>query len=363
MKTFDLLGNTVSKLGFGAMRLPTKPDGSIDQEHFNKMVAYAIDKGVNYFDTSFVYHDGNSEVALGIALEPYERSSYLLADKMSFWSANSEEFLETSFQTSLKKLKTDYIDFYLLHSLNELTYSKAKAVHALEWAIQKKKEGKIRYLGFSIHADYDFLLDVLKDYDWDFVQIQLNYLDTDDNPGLKGYEELAKRGIPVQIMEPLKGGVLTDLPDTVTAPFAKLGGSNASFAFRWLAEKPGIGVILSGMSSMEQVEANTAIFDEIAPLNDEEKAAIDQVKQNILDSQKVGCTGCRYCMPCPVGIDIPGSFKAWNNKSMQKNSNWISSTAVDKNKIQQCVECGQCMNHCPQNIQIPVMLKQLLQEM
>lgn len=361
VKKITVLGNEISKLGFGTMRLP-QIDGKINQDEVNKMIKCAIENGINYFDTSFVYHDGNSEVALGIGLEPFERESYYLADKMSFWDAKDSSYLDKQFEIQLKKLKTDYIDFYLMHCLNELTYKNAKNVDAFKWALQKKKEGKIKYLGFSIHADYNLLLDVLDECDFDFAQIQYNYMDINDNPGHKGYEELVKRNIPIMIMEPLKGGALVNIPDNLTKPYQKLGGTNISYAFRWLAEKEGIAVILSGMSDMEQVKSNIEIFTDIKPLSEEEHNAIEEVKKNIESTQKVNCTGCKYCMPCPVGINIPQTFRAWNTKSMSNTNNWISGTEIDKKQIEKCVECKKCMSHCPQNIEIPNMLKNILSE-
>ncbi len=358
---FDMMFTTISKLGFGCMRLPQK-DGAIDQAHFNQMVDYAMENGVNYFDTSFVYHGGESETAIGIALEKYPRDRYYLADKMSFWSADSEEYLEKAFNTSCKKLKTDYIDFYLLHSLNDATFSTVKKLDAIKWAAEKKKQGKIKKLGFSIHAGYDCLVEILDSYAWDFVQIQYNYLDEDDNPGKKGYDELVKRKLPIIIMEPLKGGVLTDLPEEITAPYIKLGKSNPEMAFAWLAEKANIVTILSGVSNIEQLKQNIEIFKNLKPLGHEENTAIQSVRSAIKASQKVACTACRYCMPCPVGIAIPQNFKAWNLKAMQKNSNWISGTAINKTSLQGCINCGVCSSRCPQSLDIPQLLKTILSE-
>lgn len=352
------LDATLSKLGFGAMRLPEK-DGAIDQEQVNRMVKHAFDHGVNYFDTAYVYGDGASELALGTALQQLDRSKFYLADKMPFWSIG-ENHLDACFQTSLDRLQTDYIDFYLLHCMGRDTYGAAKQLDAIKWAVQKKKEGKIRHLGFSIHDDYEFLLEILGDYDWDFAQIQFNYLDLQDKPGLAGYEELTRRNIPIVIMEPLKGGALADIPDHIAAPFRALGGSNVSYAFRWLAEKPGIVTILSGMSTLAQVEDNVRVFADIAPLSEAEHAAINQVEQNIKSTQKVPCTGCRYCMPCPMGVMIPDQFKAWNTQAMQpKSGNWISGAAVDAENAALCVSCGACMTHCPQHINIPEKLREL----
>ncbi len=362
MSKLDKLNLSLSKLGFGAMRLPQK-NGEIDQEQVNNMVKYAFNNGINYFDTAFVYNDGGSEIALGVALKQLKREDFFLADKLPFWQADSKEYLDNTFNTTLNRLQTDYIDFYLMHALDREVFENMMKYDAISWAIQKKKEGKIKYLGFSIHDDYDFLLEVLKQYDWDFAQIQFNYLDLEDNPGEKGYLELSKRNIPIVIMEPLKGGLLSDIPDNIAAPFRELGGSNVSYAFRWLAEKEGIVTILSGMSNMQQLEENIKVFEDIKPLSEDEHEAILKVEENIKTLQKVKCTGCRYCMPCPFGVEIPDIFKAWNTKAMHNSSsNWISGTFIDYKSAGKCVECGKCMTHCPQHIQIPEMLQKVLSE-
>lgn len=361
MSKLDKLNLSLSKLGFGAMRLPKK-DGVIDQDHVNKMVKYAFDNGINYYDTAYVYDDGGSEIALGNALKQLNREDFFLADKLPYWKADSKESLDKIFNTTLERLQTDYIDFYLMHSLDRDAYEKMIRYDGINWAIQKKKEGKIKYLGFSIHDDYDFLLDVLKEYDWDFAQIQFNYLDLEDNPGEKGYNELVKRNIPIIIMEPLKGGLLSDIPDNIAAPFRELGNSNVSFAFRWLAEKEGIVTILSGMSNMKQLEENIEVFKDIEPLTEDEHKAILKVEENIKALQKVKCTGCRYCMPCPLGVEIPDIFKAWNTKSMHNSSNWISGTFINYKSAAKCVACGKCLSLCPQHIQIPEMLQKVIAE-
>ena len=361
MSKLDKLNISLSKLGFGAMRLPEK-DGIIDQDHVNRMVKYAFDNGINYYDTAYVYDDGGSEIALGKALKQLKREDFFLADKLPFWKADSKESLDTIFNTTLERLQTDYIDFYLMHSLDRDSFEKMIEFDGVNWAIKKKKEGKIKHLGFSIHDDYDFLLEVLKQYDWDFAQIQFNYLDLDDNPGEKGYNELVKLNIPIIIMEPLKGGLLSDIPDNIAAPFRELGGSNVSYAFRWLAEKEGIVTILSGMSNMNQLEENIKVFEDIQPLNQEEHKAILKVEENIKALQKVKCTSCRYCMPCPFGVEIPDIFKAWNTKAMHNSSNWISGTFINYKSAAKCVSCGKCLSLCPQHIQIPDMLQKVISE-
>ncbi len=360
-QTIDSLGVTLSRLGFGAMRLPRLGD-EIDQKQTDEMVRYAFENGVNYFDTAYVYGDGASEIAMGKALARLPRDRFYVADKMPFWGAQDVSWLDEKFQTTLDRLQMDHVDFYLMHSMDRSTFAAMKKFGAYEWALKKKAEGKIRFLGFSIHDDAALLQEILEVGAWDFAQIQLNYLDLDDNPGEKGYHMLREHNIPVMIMEPLKGGVLSDIPDHLAEPFLRLGGSKVEYAFRWLAEHPGIAVILLGMSNMEQLRQNVKVFAGLEPLSAAEHEAILQVKKNILDAQKVGCTGCRYCLPCPMGVMIPDLFKAWNNKAMQQNSNWISSADIDYEMAEKCVACGQCMTHCPQHIEIPAMLRRMIAE-
>ncbi|MEA4824618.1 MAG: aldo/keto reductase [Clostridiaceae bacterium] len=357
----EYFGRSVSKLGFGAMRFPQK-DNTTDQAAVNAMIRTALDRGINYFDTAASYGNGASELALSAALRAsgYPRDAYMIADKMPFWKAESPAYLDKIFQKSLDNLGTDYIDFYLLHAMNAESFEKAVRLGALNWINAKKREGKIRHVGFSIHDSNEALVHMLDSNAWDFVQIQLNYLDEKDRPGLDGYNELIRRGIPIIIMEPLKGGVLSDLPDNIAGPFRALGQSNASYAFRWLCEKPGIMTILSGMSAMPQLEENLAIFANPAPLSDAEHAAVTEVCENVHIAQRVGCTGCRYCLPCPKEIPIPDIFKAWNTRALNTGSNWVNGTDVDVAAARTCIRCHVCESRCPQKIAIPDKLAELV---
>lgn len=360
--TLEDLGVKLSKLGFGAMRLPVDATGTINQDAVDEMVAYAMEKGVNYFDTSIVYHNGQSEVALGKALRHFNREDYYIADKMSFWSVETPEQLDTVFEGSLERLGMEYIDFYLMHSLTHAIFDKMKRLDAINWAIEKQKQGKIKYLGFSIHDDADLLRAVLDAHNWDFAQIQYNYLDEKDRPGKEGYDELVSRGVPIIIMEPLKGGLLATLPAHFKAPLTALdqGASAASYSFRWLAEKTGIVCILSGMNQLSHMVDNINTFTNLSPLTEAEHEAITHVKKRIEESQKVSCTGCKYCLPCPLGIDIPSVFGNWNVHAMNQSGNWISGGDIDYNAAAKCIACGKCMKKCPQHIQIPDKFKELL---
>ncbi len=350
----------ISKLGFGAMRFPKKGN-EIDQEKVNDMIKYAFDHGINYFDTAYVYE--GSEIALGTALKQLNREDFYVADKLPFWGIDSEEYMQRVFDESLERVQVDYFDFYLMHCMNKENLAKVKQYDAIKFALKMKAEGKIKYLGFSIHDDHETLVECLDLADWDFVQIQYNYLDLEDAPGQKGYDELVKRKIPTIIMEPLKGGILSDLPDSIAGPYRELGGSNVSYSFRWLAEQENLLTILSGMSNQEQLEENIEIFGSIKALNHLEHKAIETVVANIKKYQKVPCTGCGYCMPCPVGIQIPASFKAWNTKAMPlSHEGFVSGTAIDYATAATCINCKACMKHCPQRIDIPGKLKQLAEE-
>ena len=364
MLTNVYFGRPVSKLGFGAMRFPKK-DGVTDQEAVNAMILYALEHGVNYFDTAFSYGNGENERSLATALKAsgFPRESYMIADKMPFWKADSKEYLDKTFEESLKNLGTDYIDFYLFHAQNADLFEKALSFDAINWVNEKKRQGKVRHIGFSIHDSHDVLVRILDANQWDFAQIQYNYMDENDRPGKAGYEELVKRGIPMVIMEPLKGGMLSDLTDNIAGPFRELGGSNASYSFRWLCERPGIMTILSGMKAQEQVQENVEIFEVPKPLKTAEQEAIAKVVQNVKEQNRIGCTGCGYCQPCPKGINIPEIFHAWNTRPLYTGDNWVSGLDVNVKSASNCVKCGACVAKCPQKLPIPEKLAEIVESL
>ncbi len=357
----------VSQLGMGAMRIPQDKEGNVKQEEVNKMVDLMIENGVNYFDTSPVYMNKKSEAALAIALSRYPREKYNIATKLPIWNLESREHADALLKDSMERLHVDHIDFYLLHNINEEIIKKVRKFDLWSWIKEKKEQGLIRYAGFSIHGSIDLMREMFDHYDFDFAQIELNYMDFDDAPGIKGYEEIRKRGCGMIIMEPVKGGTLANL-GPIGKPLHDIdpNASYASFGYRFMIDmKP--NVILSGVSSVEQTLDNINTFTNGKPLTKEEHAAIEKVRDEINRLQKVRCTGCRYCMDCPHGVDIPGNFASYNTQSMfgemykemGKDPVKASFYPSDKAAASNCVGCGLCKTKCPQHLDIPNILKEL----
>jgi len=315
--------------------------------------------GVNYFDTAVVYHKGESEKIFGKAFEIYDRSSYYLADKMSIWVCKDEQEMKDLFERQLKTLKTDYIDFYLVHSLNRNHYQKVKEFHCVEFLQEMKRQGKIKHLGFSFHDTYPVFTQILDDYDWDFVQIQLNYLDWQNQGAEQLYRELEKRNLPCMVMEPVRGGYLATLDEQRAKPFLEMepNRSIASWAIRWVESLPQVTVVLSGMSDMAQLEDNVAMMTNFEPMNEKELEAVAKVVEEIRKVNDIPCTGCRYCMDCPMGVDIPEIFAIYSRlKIFGKDKSFVEDykeVMENGNGAEHCVGCQQCMNHCPQSIEIP----------
>lgn len=363
------LGISPSLLGFGCMRFPTTPEGEIDEARAEKMMDDAMAAGVTYIDTAYPYHNGKSEPFVGKVLSKYPRDSFFLATKLPVWAVNSLEDAERIFNEQLERLRTDHIDFYLLHAMNRGSFDKMASLGVLEWADRKKKEGKIRYFGFSFHDGYDAFEYILTYRPWDFCQIQFNYMDTEVQAGIKGVELAAKLEVPLVIMEPIKGGSLTTFASDITDIFKKERPdmSIASWALRYVASFPNINVILSGMSNEENVADNLATFTHFEPLSDAEQQVVKKVVKAVKARVKNGCTGCRYCMPCPFGVDIPRNFHLWNEHAMYGNdgaTRWNYFTQMkEENRADQCKKCGACEKMCPQNIPIRENLAQLVDYM
>lgn len=357
-RKMENLGIETSLLGFGCMRFPVTAEGKIDEPLAEQMMDKAIAAGVNYIDTAYPYHGGESETFVGKVLSKYDRSSFYLATKLPCWNVKEKEDVMKLFEEQLGKLQTDYIDFYLMHALNKDSFHRMAEMGVVEILEGLKAEGRIRYLGFSFHDGYEAFEEILNYRDWDFCQIQLNYMDAESQAGLKGYRLTEEKKIPLVIMEPVKGGSLAAFADDITEKFRSLDpeASAASFALRWVGSLPNVKVILSGMSTMEQVEDNLKTFSEFKPLSAEEKETIDGIVALINSRVQNGCTGCGYCMPCPAGVDIPGNFRVWNTYHMYQNYNMVKGSwernLGDAKQAKNCVKCGKCEKACPQKLHI-----------
>ncbi|HHT17325.1 MAG TPA: aldo/keto reductase [Papillibacter sp.] len=369
---WDKLNLDISILGFGCMRFPVKENGEIDEEKAEAMIDKAYANGVNYYDTAYFYHNGASEVAVGKFLSKYPRESYYLATKLPVMLLDSLDKAQEIFDEQMKRLGLDYIDFYLLHGLNKHTFDITKNLGVIDFCEKLRKEGRIRYLGFSFHDSYDVFEEILRHYNWDFCQIQLNYMDIDEQAGMKGYELTKSLDIPLVIMEPAKGGSLSVLPEEVSAPLTKLdpAGSDTSWAMRWIGSLDNVKVVLSGMTEMAHLDDNLKTFTDFRPLSAEEQSAIEEVRAAFSRRVKNGCTACRYCMPCPAGVDIPGNFMIWNKYGMYGNKRdaafgWTGGpfAVKDEAKAKNCIECGVCEDKCPQNLPIREDLKKVQKEL
>ena len=352
-------GLSLPLLGFGGMRLPRrKGSAEIDVDEVRRMVARAIAGGCNYFDTAFMYHGGRSERCFGEVLHDYPRDSFLLADKMPVWMAKSAADVKRIFEEQLSRCRTEYFDCYLIHSLDAGKWRRAKEFKVYEFLAEMKKQGKIRQLGFSFHDSPEVLQQIVPEYPWDFAQIQLNYLDWELYRSREQYEILTKAGIPVIVMEPLRGGALANLPTDASAILknANPDASNASWAFRYAGSLPNVVCILSGMTKMEHLEENLRTFSPLVPLTDPERKTLDLALAAYRKQLAVPCTSCRYCMPCPVGVEIPSIFAFYNQYKLTGRAGRFRdqyNSLPEGARADACVACGQCAKVCPQKIHIP----------
>ena len=369
----DRYGNELSILGFGCMRFPQKM-GRIDMEETEREIMTAYQAGVNYYDTAYIYP--GSEAALGEIFEKNNiREKVYIATKLPHYLIKSVADMDKLFAEELRRLRTDYVDYYLMHMLTDTdTWNRLKSLGIEEWITQKKASGAIRQIGFSYHGNSEMFCNLVDAYDWDFCQIQYNYMDEHSQAGRRGLYHAHEKGIPVIIMEPLRGGKLVNrLPDTAKKIFEeyKIKRTPAQWAFRWLWNQPEITVVLSGMNSDEMVRDNiqTASTVEVGELGEDEEQMLKQVVAAINAKMKVGCTGCGYCMPCPKGVDIPGTFAAYNRRYAEGKFwsfvDYVMCTTLRKNSTaaSNCVGCGKCEKHCPQHIEIRKNLKDAQKEL
>ena len=363
----DRHGEKLSLLGYGCMRF-TKKGSSIDLDKAEKELMRAIELGVNYFDTAYIY--SGSEVAVGEIFERnHVREKVNIATKLPQYMIRNRAAIDKYYNEELQRLKTDYIDYYLMHMLTDMVaWENLVKLGIKEWIRDKKDRGEIRNIGFSYHGDTKMFKQIIDAYDWDFCQIQYNYLDETTQAGVEGLKYAASKGIPVIIMEPLRGGKLVNLPKEAMGLIEKSskGWSSAELGLRWLWNQPEVTVVLSGMNSIEMVEENCRIAGNTEPdsFDDADYELVEKIKKILLEKTKVGCTGCRYCMPCPKGVDIPAIFACYNNMfsdgKTEARFEFARLVGVRKEPAfaSQCIECGKCELHCPQHIEIRKKLKE-----
>lgn len=359
-KVYQKTNEEVSLLGFGCMRFPVidGDDSKIDYEKSLEMIDYAYKNGVNYFDTAYGYHGGESEKFVGVALSRYPRESFFLASKMPPWFVKEEADLEKIFNEQLERCQVDYFDFYLEHSLNDDNYDKLESFNTYEFLMQKKKEGKIRNLGFSFHGSLECLERITADHEWDFVQLQYNYLDTEISNALKEYEIVKKHNLPLIVMEPVRGGALANLCEEANEILknARPDKSIASWAVRFAASNDSILTVLSGMSDENQVKDNIEAMTDFEKITENDKIALDKAVKIFKEYFSVPCTKCRYCTKdCPQGIDIPEMLSLWGKYRLEKrDADYIERyhRVEESARAKNCISCHLCESFCPQNIKI-----------
>ncbi|MBQ5867810.1 MAG: aldo/keto reductase [Lachnospiraceae bacterium] len=369
----DKYGNKISVLGYGCMRFSQKA-GRVELEKTEKEILAAYEAGVNYYDTAYIYP--GSEAALGEILERNQiRDKVNIATKLPHYMIKSKDDAEKYFREELRRLRTDHVDYYLMHMLTDVkTWERLKSLGIDTWLKEKVASGAIRQVGFSYHGNSDMFCQLIDANDWDFCQIQYNYLDEHSQAGRKGLHHAAKKGIPVVIMEPLRGGrLVNNLPEKAQKLFREfeVKRTPAEWAFRWLWNQPEVTCVLSGMNSLEMVRENVknAADAKVGEFGEREETLIRNVVEAINEKMKVGCTGCGYCMPCPKKVDIPGTFSAYNKRytdsKFRSLIEYVMCTALrkDSTSAANCVECGLCEKHCPQGIKIRQELKHARKEL
>ncbi|WP_088225921.1 aldo/keto reductase [Desulfosporosinus sp. FKB] len=369
-RKFGSLDYQASILGFGCMRLPTLngDPSKINEPEAISLIRYAIDNGVNYIDTAYPYHQGQSEVLVGKALQNGYREKVKLATKLPLFHCQSREDFDRILNEQLKKLQTDHIDFYLLHGLSKATWEKAKSFDFADFLKKALADGRINYAGFSFHDKFPVFQEIVDAYPWTFCQIQYNYMDTEFQAGNKGLKYAAEKGLAVIVMEPLKGGKLVKNPPSSILKLwdkAEVKRSPAEWALRWVWNHPEVTLLLSGMGTKEQVEENLRLagISEANSLTDNEHQLIDEVRKQYLSLNKVDCTACGYCQPCPSGVNIPNNFALYNDAHIYDDfgsSRFAYNTFfTPESKASACIECGACEEVCPQQLPIREHLKEV----
>ena len=363
----------LSILGFGCMRLPGMSE-MVDEKRARKQILHAIDQGVNYLDTAFPYHLGAGEPILGRILEDGYRDKVKLATKLPPWSVKQPGDMDRILNAQLERLKTERIDYYLIHALETENWPKMKDLGVLDFLDRAKKDGRIIYTGFSFHGDKDTFKEIVDAYDWEICQIQYSYLDGDNQAGTEGLEYAASKDLGVIVMEPLRGGNLAGrVPKEVEAIWneAEVKRTPAEWALRWVGNRPEVTCVLSGMNKEEHVEENLRIADEAQPdsLTRDELQLIDRAKKKYRELMKADCTGCRYCLPCPEDVNIPMCFELYNNRHVFRdrlaNMTYIIhlvGTLHGKHYASLCTRCGKCVKKCPQHLPIPELLEDVADE-
>jgi predicted aldo/keto reductase-like oxidoreductase len=373
-RRMDSTGDDLSILGFGCMRLPQK-GGHIDEDRAQRQLRRAIDLGVNYVDTAFPYHLGTSEPFVGRALSGGYRERVRLATKLPPWSAKTREDMDRILGSQLERLRTDRIDYYLLHALDGRSWNRMRDLGALEFLDRAKADGRIVHAGFSFHGDLPVFKEIVGGYDWEFCQIQYNILDEKLQAGTEGLEYAAGRGLGIVVMEPLRGGMLArNVPAKVQAVWGEAAARRtpAEWALRWIWNRPDVHVVLSGMNDERHVEENIRVAGEALPgsLSETELATVRRAAEAYRGLMKADCTGCRYCLPCPSGVAIPACFHVWNAKHALLERRPRRSYAMFVGGVfgggpayaSQCTNCGTCLDRCPQRLPIPDLLREVARE-
>jgi predicted aldo/keto reductase-like oxidoreductase len=371
-------GDELSILGFGCMRLPVKDDGSIDEERATKQIRYAIDHGVNYVDTAWPYHGGQSEPFVGRTLVDGYREKVKLATKLPSWLVKSKTDMDRFLDAQLEKLRTDHIDYYLVHALVGELWDSVEKLDIGDFLDRAKADGRIVNAGFSYHGAGQDFSRIVDAYDWDFCQIQYNFLDEKNQAGTAGLEYAASKSLGVVIMEPLHGGnLINPMPPAVKKIWdeASIKRTPAEWALRWVWDHPEVTVVLSGMNSEAHIDENLKVAEKAYPnsLTEAELQLVERVEGKYRGLMKVGCTGCRYCMPCPSGVNIPFCFEDYNNMYMSGDAEGAKFhyavrlcgvlSIGEPEFASQCVQCGQCVEKCPQHLEIPTILEAVVDEM